>query len=71
MENGVYCKKCMEKITKNFDESTTGITLIKQQCSLCQNEFYFLHECKKKKRTMQDIVAFVLLQLKIRFLYQD
>jgi hypothetical protein len=48
---GVYCKECMEKIAKNFDDSNTGITsLIKQKCSLCQNEFYFLREFEKKEK---------------------
>jgi hypothetical protein len=70
---GVYCKECMEKIAKNFDDSSTEITsLIKQKCSLCQNEFYFLREYEKKKKTAQDIVVFVLVQLKIvKSLYQD
>jgi hypothetical protein len=66
-------KECMEKIAKNFDDSNTEITsLIKQKCSLCQNEFYFLREYEKKKKTAQDIVVFVLVQLKIvKSLYQD
>jgi hypothetical protein len=48
---GVYCKECMEKIAKNFNDSTTGITtLIKQKCSLCQNEFYFLRESEEEEK---------------------
>jgi hypothetical protein len=44
-------KECMEKIAKNFDDSNTQITsLIKQKCSLCQNEFYFLREYEKKEK---------------------
>ncbi len=41
----------MEKIAKNFDDSTTGTTtLTKQKCSLCQNEFYFLRESEKEEK---------------------
>ena len=44
-------KECIEKLAKNFDDSNTEITsLIKQKCSLCQNEFYFLHEYEKKEK---------------------
>lgn len=40
---GIYCKECMEKLTKGFEESTTGgLTLPKHKCSLCNKEFYFL-----------------------------
>lgn len=41
----------MEKIAKNFDDSTTVITtLIKLKCSSCENEFYFLRESEKKEK---------------------
>jgi hypothetical protein len=57
---GVYCKECMIKIGKNFEESTTGTTtLTRQQCSLCKNEFYFLRGPQGKKycNFCQDVVA--------------
>ncbi len=43
--------KNASKLAKNFDDSTTGITtLIKQKCSSCENEFYFLREFEKKEK---------------------
>lgn len=44
---GVYCKDCMIKIGKNFEESRGGeITLPKHRCSICKNEFFFTHSIR-------------------------
>ena len=40
---GVYCRKCMIKLGKNFENSAAGaVTFPKLKCAGCENEFYFL-----------------------------
>ena len=45
---GAYCRDCMIKVGKNFEESTTGTTTLeRKECSLCKNQFFFLQGAEK------------------------
>lgn len=45
---GAYCRDCMIKVGKNFEESTTGTTTLERHhCSLCKSQFFFLQGTEK------------------------
>jgi hypothetical protein len=44
---GIYCKDCMLKVGRNFEEAEGGIpTLPRFKCSTCKNEFFFTKSVK-------------------------